>query len=150
MATVNNRSRAGGTPVGDVTFWDGATMLGTVTLRHGKAILKTSSLPVGRDKIQADYAGNQHFAASSRGLNENVRAPRLRRKAAAPPKADRSTKERGQQQALRTSPIGLSKSGGPENALASQLASTQGTRGLAGDPIRPERKRPLDDGNAPL
>ena len=59
MATVKNRSRAGGKPVGDVTFWDGATMLGTAPLRHGKAKLKTSSLPLGRDKIQAQYAGNQ-------------------------------------------------------------------------------------------
>jgi hypothetical protein len=150
LATVKNRSRAGGTPVGDVTFWDGATMLGTVPLRHGKAMLKTSSLPIGRDRIQADYAGNQEFATSSRTVIENVRATRPRRKAAAPLKADRSTQERGQEQALRTSPIGLPKSGGPANALASELASTQGTRGLAGDPIRPERKRPLDDGNSRL
>ncbi len=142
MATVYNRSRAGGTPVGDVTFWDGATMLGTVTLRHGKAMLKTSSLPVGRDRIQADYAGNQDFAASSRTLIENVRAPRSRSKAAIDLRADRSRQERVQEQALRTSPIGLSISGGPANAIASQLALAQGTRGLAGDPIRPERKRP--------
>lgn len=146
-AAVKDRVRAGGTPIGDVSFWDGATLLGTATLRHGKATLRTSSLPLGQDTIQAQYAGSEDFAASSQTLVENVRAPRSRSKAAASPKAVRSRQGQGLTQALRISPIGPAAGGGPADALARSFASAEGTRGLAGDPIRPERKRPLDDGN---
>jgi Big-like domain-containing protein len=81
-ATVKNRSRTGGTPIGDVTFWDDATVLGTVTLSHGKATFKTSSLLLGPDKIQAHYVGSQDFAPSAATIIENVRAHRSRSKAA--------------------------------------------------------------------
>jgi Bacterial Ig-like domain (group 3) len=40
-----------------VTFIDGATTLGSAPLRGGKARLSTSTLPIGRDVIQAVYAG---------------------------------------------------------------------------------------------
>jgi hypothetical protein len=89
-AIVKNRGRAGGTPIGDVTFWDGATVLVTVTLRRGKATVKTSSLPLGADAIRATYAGSQDFAPSTATIIENVRAHRSKSKATASLEAARS------------------------------------------------------------
>jgi hypothetical protein len=80
-ATVKNLTRAGGTPGGSITFQDGTTSLGTVALRHGRAILKTSSLLLGPNTIQADYTPSQGFAPSTASLIEIVRARRSRHKA---------------------------------------------------------------------
>jgi hypothetical protein len=80
-ATVKNLTHAGGTPGGSITFLDGTTSLGTIALRHGQAILKTSSLPLGPDTIQADYTPSQGFAPSTATLIEIVRARRSKHKA---------------------------------------------------------------------
>ncbi len=53
-------------PVGTVTFFDGATSLGTVTLAPtGAATLTTSSLPLGQDSITASYASTSPDYQSS-------------------------------------------------------------------------------------
>jgi len=140
-ATVKNRGRTGGTPIGDVTFWDDATMIGTVTLRRGKATLKTSQLPVGQDRIEAQYAGSQDFTASSQTLIEKVRPTRSKTKVASSPEAIVSNRERGQELAVLTSPIPPSGNGGTEDALAGQRASAEATAELPGNPIIPLQKR---------
>ena len=66
-ATVKDLIRRGPTPSGSVTFLDGTVSLGTVALRRGKASLKTSSLPLGPNTIQADYTPSQGFARQRRG-----------------------------------------------------------------------------------
>jgi hypothetical protein len=81
-ATVKDLVRRGPIPIGSVTFLDGTTILGTVALRRGKASLKTSSLPLGSNPIQADYTPSQSFTPSSKTIVEIVRAPRSRSKAA--------------------------------------------------------------------
>ena len=81
-ATVKDLKRRGPTPSGSVTFLDGTVSLGTVALRRGKASLKTSSLPLGPNTIQADYTPSQGFAPSTAAIVENVRAHRSRSKAA--------------------------------------------------------------------
>jgi hypothetical protein len=68
-ATVSATGGGAGTPVGQVTFKDGATTLGTRTLgADGKATLETSSLSVGDHAITADYAGAADFSPSSGSL----------------------------------------------------------------------------------
>ncbi len=53
------------TPVGSVTFMDGATQLGIATLGNtGTATLTLSTLAVGSHNITAVYAGNVDFAGS--------------------------------------------------------------------------------------
>ena len=81
-ATVKDLKHRGPTPIGSVTFLDGTAILGTVALRHGKASLKTSSLPLGPNTIQAYYIPGQGFAPSTAAVVENVRAHRSRSKAA--------------------------------------------------------------------
>jgi Bacterial Ig-like domain (group 3) len=66
-ASVANLGRGGGSPIGDVTFFDGSTDLGAVALNHGKARLRTSDLPVGHNSIQVYYAGSENFEGSSSG-----------------------------------------------------------------------------------
>ncbi|MBI4926457.1 MAG: choice-of-anchor D domain-containing protein [Anaerolineae bacterium] len=60
-ATVTSAS---GTPVGSVTFKDGATVLGTVSLSGGVAVLDLASLPVGEHAITAEYQGSGSYASS--------------------------------------------------------------------------------------
>jgi hypothetical protein len=81
-ATVKDLKHSGPTPVGSVTFLDGTAILGAAVLRHGKASLKTSSLPLGPNTIQAYYIPGQGFAPSSASVVENVRAHRSRSEAA--------------------------------------------------------------------
>jgi hypothetical protein len=81
-AMVKSVERRGGIPIGSITFLDGTVSLGTVALRHGKASLKTSSLHLGPNPIQADYTPSQGFAPSAAAIIENVRAHRSRSKAA--------------------------------------------------------------------
>jgi hypothetical protein len=76
IATVENRSRGGGTPTGEVVFLEGTTILGTETLTRGKASLTTTTLLLSRDKIHAEYVGTQTFAHSTATVVENVRSPR--------------------------------------------------------------------------
>jgi hypothetical protein len=82
--TVKNRTRAGGTPTGEVTFLDGTTIMGTVALRGGKAQLRTSNLPVGRDAVQVDYGGGPGFAPSTATVIETIKPGRSRTRAIVP------------------------------------------------------------------
>jgi hypothetical protein len=81
-ARVKILARHGPTPIGSVTFLDGTVSLGTVALRRGKASLKTSSLLLGVNTIQADYTPSPGFAPSSKSIVENIKAPRSKNKAA--------------------------------------------------------------------
>jgi hypothetical protein len=66
-------SSAGGTPTGNVTFYDGATPLGTVALVSGVATLSTSSLSVGLHSLTASYSGDAgHLAATSASVAETI------------------------------------------------------------------------------
>ena len=72
-ATVTSSA---GTPIGTVTFKDGATALGTAMLAAGVATLTTSSLALGSHTITANYAGAGNFAASaSAALTQTVQVP---------------------------------------------------------------------------
>ncbi len=62
-ATVAPVPPGSGTPIGTVTFRDGATTLGTGSLAAGQATFTTSALSVGNHTITAEYGGN---AASTR------------------------------------------------------------------------------------
>ncbi len=63
----------GATPTGNVTFLDGATMLGTVALDGaGQAVLATSTLAQGSHAITAAYAGDATYAPSNGGLTQVV------------------------------------------------------------------------------
>jgi hypothetical protein len=53
-----------GTPTGNVSFKDGATVLGTGTLSGGTAALSTAALAVGNHSITATYSGDSNFVAS--------------------------------------------------------------------------------------
>jgi hypothetical protein len=80
-ATVKDLKRGGSTPSGSVTFLDGTAILGTVALRHGKASVRTSSLHLGTNTIQAYYIPGQGFAPSTASVVENVQAHRSRSRA---------------------------------------------------------------------
>jgi len=63
----------GATPTGNVTFLDGATMLGTVALNGAaQAVFSTSALALGSHPITASYAGSATYAPSSGGLTQIV------------------------------------------------------------------------------
>ena len=80
-ATVESVRHGGGTPIGDVTFYDGTTVLESdVALKGGKATLKTSSLTVGPHRIWVQYVGSEDFEGShSSVLTEKIRAGRSKR-----------------------------------------------------------------------
>ena len=60
--TVSAVPPGAGTPTGNVTFMDGAAMLGTRTLdASGQATLSTSGLSVGIHTITAEYGGDDNF-----------------------------------------------------------------------------------------
>jgi hypothetical protein len=61
-----------GTPAGSVTFLDGVTPIGTIALSGGVASLTTSSLTGGSHTINATYAGNATYAASSNSLVQTI------------------------------------------------------------------------------
>lgn len=62
-----------GTPAGNVTFYDGATVIGTGTLNaSGKATLATSTLTVGTHGISASYAGNGTYLPSNSNVVSQV------------------------------------------------------------------------------
>jgi microsomal dipeptidase-like Zn-dependent dipeptidase len=60
------------TPVGAVTFTQGATTLGTANLVNGKANLAVTTLPSGSDTVTATYAGNANFHGSSGTIVQTV------------------------------------------------------------------------------
>jgi hypothetical protein len=61
-ATVTS---TGGTPTGNVTFFDNAASLGTVALAAGSADFTTSALTVGIHPITATYNGDTSFLTSN-------------------------------------------------------------------------------------
>jgi hypothetical protein len=71
--TANVASGSGAVvPTGDVTFKDGATVLGTVPLSGGSAHVTVATLTLGGHSIQASYAGATGLAASSASLTQAV------------------------------------------------------------------------------
>jgi YVTN family beta-propeller protein len=57
---------SGGTPTGNVTFYDGSTALGTVGVDGtGHAAYATSSLTTGSHSITASYGGDTNFTGST-------------------------------------------------------------------------------------
>jgi hypothetical protein len=73
--------RRGPTPTRAITFLDDTIRPGTVALRRSKASLKTSSLPLGPNAIQAEYTPSLGFTPSAATIVEEVRARRSMRKA---------------------------------------------------------------------
>jgi hypothetical protein len=72
-ATVKPVSSGGGVPDGDVTFKDGAAVLGTVTLANGVAALTIAGLTGGNHSITAAYSGGANYLAStSAALSQDV------------------------------------------------------------------------------
>jgi Bacterial Ig-like domain (group 3) len=64
--TVTVSPAPAGSPLGSVSFYSGATLLGTaVVSSSGIAILTTSGLPAGTDAVTGVYSGNPSFAAST-------------------------------------------------------------------------------------
>ena len=67
---------SGGNPVttGNVTFYDGTTVLGTSPLNSsGRAPLATTALPDGTSTVTAKYNGTTNYATSTNaGVNETV------------------------------------------------------------------------------
>jgi hypothetical protein len=64
-----------GTPTGNVSFYDGATLLGSAALSSGSASISTSALTDGSHSITASYEGDTGYSAStSSALSQVVRA----------------------------------------------------------------------------
>jgi len=61
-----------GLATGNVTFKDGATVLGTAALSGGVATFSTSALAVGSHSITADFLGSTYFLASVSGAQTQV------------------------------------------------------------------------------
>ncbi len=72
-ATVAAAAPGAGTPTGEVTFYDGLTVLATVPLNSGTASLSTSSLRTGTHRIRAIYDGSSDFKTSQAVLSQVVR-----------------------------------------------------------------------------
>ncbi len=53
-----------GTPTGNVTFFDGTTMLKSLNLTNGSVTYTTSTLALGSHQITVDYGGDPNFAPS--------------------------------------------------------------------------------------
>src|SRR5262249_36334690 len=65
-ATVVATAPGSGTPVGSVTFKNGATVLGTVPVNgSGVAVLTTTALPIGNASITASFGGNNGYLPSA-------------------------------------------------------------------------------------
>ena len=64
-ATVAATAPGAGTPSGNVTFNDGATVLGTTALSGGTAAISTTALTAGAHSITVVYAGDGSFTTST-------------------------------------------------------------------------------------
>jgi hypothetical protein len=65
VATVTPEGEGVPTPTGEVTFFDGGTVLGVVSLGEtSSAKLEVASLAVGGHQVVAEYGGDQHFEAA--------------------------------------------------------------------------------------
>lgn len=71
-ATVTVTAPGAGTPMGSVTFKDGATTLGTGTLSSGIATFNIFSLTLGSHDITATYAGDTNFNTSTSAILTQV------------------------------------------------------------------------------
>ena len=68
-------SSGAGTPIGTVTFKDGAASIGTGALSGGHATLTTAALGGGNHSITAVYGGTANFATSASGaITQTVHA----------------------------------------------------------------------------
>ena len=63
--TASVQSSSGGTPTGNVTFFDGATSLGSVNLSGSSAQLSLASLSPGSHTITAKYNGDSNYTANT-------------------------------------------------------------------------------------
>ena len=63
--TVTETGEYGGTPTGNVTFYNGTAALTTVVLSGGTASYSTSSLTAGTHSITAVYAGDSNFTGNT-------------------------------------------------------------------------------------
>lgn len=63
--TATVAGSGGGTPTGNVTFYDGGTVLGTVALSGSTATFATDALGTGDHNLTASYGGDDRFAISS-------------------------------------------------------------------------------------
>lgn len=62
-------STAGGTPTGEVNFFDGVSLLGSVELSAGGvAALNVTTLPVGSGSLTAVYQGDADYAGSTSAI----------------------------------------------------------------------------------
>ena len=68
-AYVNNASH---TPSGNVSFFDGTTLLGDVSLVGDSAQVSTASLTAGSHTIKAVYSGDSNFKSDSTTLTQTV------------------------------------------------------------------------------
>ncbi|HTR22772.1 MAG TPA: Ig-like domain repeat protein [Terriglobales bacterium] len=63
-ATVS-QAQYGGTPTGNVSFYNGSAKLGAVTLSGGVAAYTSTKLPAGADSITAVYTGGKSYSSST-------------------------------------------------------------------------------------
>jgi sugar lactone lactonase YvrE len=77
LLTASVSPEPAGSPLGTLSFYNGATLLGSGTLNSsGVATLATTSLPVGADSLTAVYSGNAGFSGSTSSVfTETVTAP---------------------------------------------------------------------------
>jgi Bacterial Ig-like domain (group 3)/FG-GAP-like repeat/FG-GAP repeat len=66
---------SGGIPTGTVSFTVGNVTLGSAQLNNGKATLTVPTLSVGSNTVDANYAGNSQFAASSAWITQTFVMP---------------------------------------------------------------------------
>jgi hypothetical protein len=64
-ASVAAMPPGGGTPSGNVRFYDGTKLVGTISLSGGQASLTVSYASRGRHRIKAVYVGNASYLTSS-------------------------------------------------------------------------------------
>jgi hypothetical protein len=70
-ATVSQAAN-GFAPSGSVTFSDNGVIIGAAQLNGSTATLTTSSLPVGQNRITANYSGDDHHNASSGAVTVSI------------------------------------------------------------------------------
>jgi hypothetical protein len=63
--TANVASLAGGSPSGNVAFYEGQTVVGSGTLSNGIATYTGAALPVGDVVLSAQYSGDANFTQSA-------------------------------------------------------------------------------------
>jgi probable HAF family extracellular repeat protein len=64
-ATVTPNQSSAIAPTGQVTFFDGSTVMGTAPVTSGAALFTTSALTLGPHNVTALYRGDANFAAST-------------------------------------------------------------------------------------